>query len=375
MMVRYIYIHIPFCIRKCIYCDFYSVPDSLERIDNYVAALCKEIESRKASVDLLEAVYIGGGTPSILEEKHFFQIMNTIRNNCSVRGDAEISVESNPGTLTEAKIAAMLDSGINRLSIGIQSFNDKELALLGRMHSAEDAAGAVSAARAGGFRKLSLDLIYALPGQTNGNWQDTLGKAVDLRPDHISAYELTPEKETALFDMLEKGKLVMPEEDVIAGMYYTTIDTLVGAGYEHYEISNFAGPGLRCRHNMNYWDRGEYLGIGAGAHSFFNGIRASNIADVGRYIEAIGMGKLPITEEIAETALDVLKETIFLGLRKTDGLDMRLIPDIQMDRMRQALRDLSQQGLVEISGNMLSLTRKGLMLCNEVIVRLMLCID
>ncbi len=374
-MARYLYLHVPFCIRKCIYCDFYSVPDSLERIDDYVAALCKEIESRKASVGLLEAVYIGGGTPSILEEKHFSQIMNAIRNNCSFRGDAEISVESNPGTLTGPKIGAMLASGINRISIGIQSFNDEELVLLGRMHSSEEATSAVIAAREGGFRNLSIDLIYGLPGQTAENWQDTLGKAIDLRPEHISAYELTPEKETPLFHMLEKSELVMPDDDVIADMYYQTIDTLARAGYEHYEISNFAMPGFRCRHNINYWDRGEYLGIGAGAHSFVEATRSSSVADVNKYIVAIRNSEPPVTEDSVETDLDALKETIFLGLRKTEGFDIRLVPDRQMDRMKQALRDLSQQGLIEISGNMLSLTRKGLMLCNEVIVRLMLRID
>jgi oxygen-independent coproporphyrinogen III oxidase len=235
-LVNYLYIHIPFCVKKCIYCDFYSIPDSLHLLCDYVDALCKEIELRKSEMENLKAIYIGGGTPSILEEKHFNQIMSAIRNCSSITADAEITAESNPGTLTDDKIKAMLDSGINRLSIGIQSFNDKELTLLGRMHNAEEAVCAFRAARCGGFGNISLDLIYGLPGQESDNWNQTLKTAIDLHPEHISAYELTPEKDTPLFDRLEKGDLQMPDEEIVADMYYTTIDTLQQVGYEHYEI-------------------------------------------------------------------------------------------------------------------------------------------
>jgi oxygen-independent coproporphyrinogen-3 oxidase len=301
--------------------------------------------------------------------------MAAIRNCCSIADGAEITTESNPGTLTDARIKAMLDSGINRLSIGIQSFNDKELALLGRMHSSEEALSAVNSARRGGFGNISIDLIYGLPGQAVDDWKASIEAAIDLRPEHISAYELTPEEKTPLFHMLETGELVMPDEDIIAQMYYATIDTMGENGYEHYEISNFALPGRRCRHNVNYWNRGEYLGIGASAHSFIGGRRISNIADVDGYISSITNNAPAIDEDTVMSDMDALEETIFLGLRKTEGFDTRLVPSEQMDRMKKALRDMSQQGLVEISGNMLSLTRKGLMLCNEVIVRLMLCID
>jgi oxygen-independent coproporphyrinogen-3 oxidase len=374
-MVRYLYIHIPFCIRKCIYCDFYSVPDSLHLVNEYVDSICREIELRKNNIDTLDAIYIGGGTPSILKEEHFFQIMAAIKECSLISDNAEITAESNPGTLTDMKIRAMLASGINRLSIGIQSFKDKELTLLGRMHSAEEALGAVSSARRGGFRNLSIDLIYGLPGQTFDSWKDNLKTAVGLHPEHISAYELTPEKETPLFVILEKGELAMPDEEIIAQMYYTTIDTLCENGYEHYEISNFALAGRRCRHNINYWDRGEYVGIGAGAHSFIGGCRTSNIMDIDCYISSMNDYTLAVDEDTVISEKEALKETIFLGLRKTEGFDTRLIPHEPMDKMKKALREMSQQGLVEISGNMLSLTRKGLILCNEVIVRLLLCID
>jgi oxygen-independent coproporphyrinogen-3 oxidase len=347
----------------------------MHRIDGYVDALCREIELRKDQIDALEAIYIGGGTPSILEEKHFRQIMSEIRSCCSIGGDAEITAESNPGTLTDARISAMIESDVNRLSIGIQSFNDEELAILGRMHNAEEAVSAFKAARRGGFTNLSIDLIYGLPGQPLGRWEETLGKALTLHPEHISAYELTPERHTPLFDRIETGDLQLPDEDIIAEMYYSSIDTLGQGDYGHYEISNFAQPGRRCRHNLNYWDRGEYLGIGAGAHSFIEGSRISNVADIDKYISDVNRNVIPVADEIKLNETDELKEILFLGLRKTVGIDLNLIQDDKKELMKEALQEMSRQGLVELSDNRLKLTRKGLLLCNEVIVRLLLRIE
>jgi oxygen-independent coproporphyrinogen-3 oxidase len=347
----------------------------MHRIDEYVDTLYREIELRKDHIDVLEAIYIGGGTPSVLEEKHFSRLMSAIRNCCSIRDDAEITVESNPGTLTDARIGAMLDSGINRLSIGIQSFNDEELAILGRMHNAEEAASAFRAARRGGFMNLSIDLIYGLPLQSIQSWEETLRNALALHPEHISAYELTPEKCTPLFDQLETGDLQLPDEDIVADMYYSAIDNLGQGGYGHYEISNFALPARRCRHNINYWDRGEYLGIGAGAHSFIEGSRISNVADIDKYILAVNRNVIPVADDIKLNETDELKEILFLGLRKTEGIDLNLIREDKMELMKEALQEMSRQGLVELSDNRLKLTRKGLLLCNEVIVRLLLCIE
>jgi len=374
-MASYLYIHIPFCIKKCIYCDFYSITNSLQWLDDYVKALCKEIELRKAVFDTLNAVYIGGGTPSILNERHFGQIMSAINNAVDMAIDAEITSESNPGTLTESKISAMLGSGINRLSIGIQSLNNNELRLLGRAHNADEAISAFYAARRGGFNNISLDLIYAVPEQSLNGWGTTLKGVLCLKPENISTYELTPEPHTCLFDKLEKSDLHMPDEDIIADMFYTTIDTLIDNGYEHYEISNFALPGRACRHNLNYWQRGEYLGIGAGAHSFIEGMRISNVSDIEKYLSKISGSELPVAEESIMSADDELKERIFLGLRKTDGLDTGFIPNEKLEKMNEALNEMSQRGLISIHGNNLRLTRTGLLLCNEVIVRLMLCID
>ena len=374
-MAGYLYIHIPFCLKKCIYCDFYSVSDSKFIIGAYMTALCKELEMRKEYIGKLCGIYIGGGTPSILKEKDIATIMDKIRSTCHISAAAEITSEANPGTLTESGIKGMLNAGINRISIGVQSLRDKELSLLGRMHDAAEAIAAVTTARKSGFGNISLDLIYGIPGQDLVSWKRTLEKIVSLHSEHISAYELTPEKNTVLYEQLEKGRLHLPDEDEVAEMYYTAIDILTEAGYKHYEISNFALPNLQCRHNLNYWDRGEYLGIGAGAHSFLNGRRISNICDVRQYIHDVELGALPIAEETLLTHREEIEETLFLGLRKTDGFDIELIPANITEHLKEALDDLAHQGLLDLSGGHIKLTRKGLIICNSVIVRLMLRIE
>ena len=374
-MAGYLYIHIPFCLKKCIYCDFYSVSDSKFIIGAYMTALCKELEMRKEYIGKLCGIYIGGGTPSILKEKDIATIMDKIRSTCHISAAAEITSEANPGTLTESGIKGMLNAGINRISIGVQSLRDKELSLLGRMHDAAEAIAAVTTARKSGFGNISLDLIYGIPGQDLVSWKRTLEKIVSLHSEHISAYELTPEKNTVLYEQLEKGRLHLPDEDEVAEMYYTAIDILTEAGYKHYEISNFALPNLQCRHNLNYWDRGEYLGIGAGAHSFLNGRRISNICDVRQYIHDVELGTSPIAEETLINSREEIEETLFLGLRKTDGFDIELIPANITEHLKEALDDLAHQGLLDLSGGHIKLTRKGLIICNSVIVRLMLRIE
>ncbi len=369
-MTRYIYIHIPFCLKKCIYCDFYSIPARTEIIEAYVDALCKEFELRTSSISSLDGIYIGGGTPSILGENDIKKIMDKL-SCCDISAGAEITAEANPGTLNKSGIRAMLGSGINRISIGIQSLDNADLSILGRIHNSTEAVEAFNAARKGGFKNISVDLIYGIPGQTIQGWGKTLELIVGLHPEHISTYELTPEKNTALFESLAKGDILMPDEEQITAMYYEAIDKLHSAGYNHYEISNFAQPDYECRHNLNYWDRGEYVGLGAAAHSFIDGKRTSNLSDAGRYISEIDNGKLPIDELTLLTEEDVIKERLFLGLRKTAGVDMTSFSAVEQEKIREALKDASYQGLCEISGNNLRLTRKGLILCNAVIVRLM----
>lgn len=391
--VNNLYIHVPFCIKKCIYCDFYSIPFKSHIARHYIEALCREIELRKDVVDNLTTVYIGGGTPTILSETEIFKILSAVKDNCSIEPDAEITIEANPRTITAEKAEKLLRSGINRISIGIQSFIDDELAVLGRSHNADDAINAVNDFRKAGFRNISIDLIYGIPvlsSQQSGgisqelqikNWGYSLQKTLELSPEHISIYELTPEKDTPLYEDIKSKRLVMPEEEVISEMYYKGIDMLFEHGYIHYEISNFAKQGYECRHNLNYWNRGEYLGIGAGAHSFFNGKRTNNVRDIALYVELIDKGIIPLAEEVEIKGNDVINEYIFLGLRKTEGIDIHqiLMPNLSregreetVEVINKAVKELSCHGLVETKGNHLKLTRKGLLICNEVILKLML---
>ncbi|MEW6738771.1 MAG: radical SAM family heme chaperone HemW [Nitrospirota bacterium] len=383
-MVNYLYIHIPFCIKKCIYCDFYSIPFKSRIAEDYIKALCREIGLRKDVAGDLTTIYIGGGTPTILSEKEIAGLLQAMRDNYVIDPDAEITIEANPRTISEDKARKLLDSGINRMSIGIQSLIDKELITLGRSHNAEDAIKAVKDVRSAGFKNISIDLIYGIPlpkFQISNfkfqiqNWEYSLQKALELSPEHISTYELTPEKDTPLYEDIRSGRLAMPEEGVISEMYYKGIDMLKEHGYIHYEISNLSKPGYECRHNLNYWNRGEYLGIGAGAHSFFGGKRTGNARDISHYIESINNNKMPVAEEHYITNDEALKEFIFLGMRKTDGIDMKLLPDKKRVLMKKAVEELSSHGLVEVKGNYLRLTRKGLILSNEVIVQVLLSLE
>lgn len=383
-MTGSLYIHVPFCLSKCLYCDFYSIQFNSHLADDYIKALCREIEFKRNTIHDLRTIYIGGGTPSVLSEKSISKIMAAVISSYSVNTEAEITIEVNPKTITPDKAKGFLSSGINRISMGIQSFNDDELLILGRAHNAEDALRTFRDLRDAGAKNISIDLIYGIPStkpeipnpkSKNRNWEYTLSKAIELGPEHISAYELTPEPGTPLFDMLKQGKLVMPDEDVLADMFYKGIDTLTGHGYNHYEISNFAKPGYESAHNLNYWNRGEYLGVGAGAHSFAGGVRTANIKDVQKYIEGINSGTLPLSETTEITGEEALSEQIFLGLRKTEGISLSTLPNETAEIIKKAVKDNRLHGLIELNGDNLRSTRKGLILNNEVICRVLSYIE
>ncbi len=368
-MPDFLYVHIPFCIRKCVYCDFLSVPYDETFALAYVDALCKELEIRRDFAGTIKAVYIGGGTPSLLPENASRKLFLCLRNNFDISDDVEISVEANPGTLTESKISALLSLGANRFSVGVQSFDDAELKTLGRVHNFSDALRAVELLRKNGSENISIDLMYGIPGQTAESWKETLSTAVGLPPHHISAYELTPEKGTQLYRSLELRTVEMPEEDTVIDMYNHAIDYLAACGYGQYEISNFALSGFECGHNLNYWNRGEYIGAGAGAHSFSEGTRSMNTGDIRGYIKSLAEGRLPVTESIRTTSRDAVKESLFLGLRKKEGIDMRG-PGIPKAEIIEAVGGLVNDGFIETYGDYLRLTRKGLMISNTVIVTL-----
>jgi oxygen-independent coproporphyrinogen-3 oxidase len=379
-MADSIYIHIPFCIKKCIYCDFFSVPYDESTAYAYASALCKELFLKKHLVGKLKSVYIGGGTPSLLPGECFRQIFSCLKDNYELSPGTEVTVEANPGTLSESKIYLLLCLGVNRLSIGVQSFNNEELKVLGRIHTSEEALRSIELIGKAGLRNFSIDLIYGIPAQSFNSWCESLSKAAECSPAHISTYELTPEKGTVLFDLINNpplhpvSNLKMPPEDSILDMYNYTIDSMTNNGYEHYEISNFAKLGFQCIHNLNYWNRGEYVGAGAGAHSFINGLRSRNVEDIHTYINQLSRGVIPEEDKIYLTLQDSLREWIFLGLRKTQGISIKHAQNEGLDILL-ACREMIDSGHIEVRDDAFRLTRKGVVISNTIIAKLFQNLD
>jgi oxygen-independent coproporphyrinogen-3 oxidase len=346
----------------------------------YTCALCKELFLKKHLVGKLKSVYIGGGTPSLLPNECFRQILSCLRDNYELSPGTELTVEANPGTLSESKIYLLLCLGVNRLSIGVQSFNNEELKILGRIHTSEEALLSIGLIRKAGLRNFSIDLIYGIPAQSFNSWSESLSKAAECSPAHISTYELTPEKETILFDLISNhplhpvGKLKMPPEDSILDMYNYTINSMANNGFEHYEISNFAKPGFQCIHNLNYWNRGEYIGAGAGAHSFINGLRSRNVEDIHTYINQLSRGVIPEEDKIYLTLQDCLREWIFLGLRKIQGISIKHAQNEGLDILL-ACREMIDSGHIEVSDAAFRLTREGIMISNTIIAKLFQNLD
>jgi len=374
-MAAYLYIHIPFCVKKCIYCDFFSLPYHEPAVRRYVDALCRELSLKKNLADTLKTIYIGGGTPTLLPAECFRQIFKCLKENCSFSSGIEITVEANPGTVDKAKIDTLLSLGVNRLSVGVQSFIGNELATLGRIHSSDEALRSIESIKKAGLRNFSIDLMYGIPGQSMESWRESLTKAIELSPSHISAYELTPEENTPLYPLIQSHKITMLNEEPILEMYNYAIDYFAGSGYTHYEISNFARPGFQCLHNLNYWDRGDYIGAGAGAHSFISGVRSINTKDIQEYEAKLDSGLIPGIQSTKLTPEDDIKEFIFLGLRKTGGISLSKMPVAigsvpSRELLLDVCRELVESGYTELSGDFLRLTRKGIVISNAIIVSL-----
>jgi oxygen-independent coproporphyrinogen III oxidase len=362
--VSSLYIHIPFCVKKCVYCDFFSVPYDESLAKAYTDALCKELHLRSIGADCLKTVYIGGGTPSLLPDECFIRIFSCLRDHYQFSYDAEISVEVNPGTLNQAKVDLIRSLRINRVSLGVQSFNDDELKVLGRIHTSDDAVYCLDLIRNSGFDNFSVDLMYGIPGQSMDSLRKTIAEAVECMPTHISTYELTFEEGTSICNTMKK-----PEEDLILDMYNHAIDYLADHSYEQYEISNFARSGFQCVHNLNYWDRGGYIGAGAGAHSFVNGIRSSNVKDIYHYVERLNSNLIPEIESISISPEDTLKESLFLRLRKREGMNITEAKKLGLDIITSG-KELLEEGYLEIKDGCLRITRNGISLTNAVIIRL-----
>jgi oxygen-independent coproporphyrinogen-3 oxidase len=376
------------------------VPYNESLAKTYTDALCSELSLKKGFANTLKTIYIGGGTPSLLTDECFTQLFRHLMDNFHLSSSPEITVEANPGTINQSKIDTLLSLGVNRLSIGIQSFEDEELKTLGRIHTADDALRSIELIKDARMSNFSIDLMYGIPGQTMDSWRKSISEAVGLSPAHISTYELTLEENTPLYELIQSdeinppsptlnspfakggyrgvintetegfsGKIKMPDEELILEMYNHVIDYLTFCGYEHYEVSNFALPGYRCMHNLNYWDRGEYIGAGAGAHSFVSGVRSKNTEDLNNYIDDLNKGIIPEIESTKLTSEEIFKEFIFLGLRKTDGISILTLKELGLNVL-ETCKELVDNGYLEIENSNLRLTRKGLVISNTIIVKL-----
>ena len=328
-----IYIHIPFCVKKCSYCDFLSAPAEADTIKAYVEAIILEIKASHTEIVVpVPTIFFGGGTPSIIEPQYIVRILEAIRDQFEVEPEAEITIECNPGTVSLKKLLAYKAAGINRISFGLQSADNIELKSIGRIHTYEQFQDSYEMARRAGFDNINIDLIAALPNQTIASWENTVRKVIDLQPEHISAYSLILEEGTKLYKVIEmertNGFDRIPCDDNEREMYYLTNELLEKAGYVHYEISNYAMPGYECRHNLSYWAPDHYLGFGIGAASYVGDVRYKNIEDIKEYIkylsqtEIIDLSKIQVDVNQLTTE-NKMEEFMFLGLRRIEGISLK----------------------------------------------------
>lgn len=367
------YIHIPFCHSKCNYCSFVSWPIDESQAETYWRAIVGELEVyRKSSAteSRIDAIYFGGGTPSLLPAGHIAAILDACRKLYDVAPECEISLEANPGTLTTEKLRVYRSTGVNRISVGAQSFSDQELSTIGRIHTASQIIESFSLLRTCGFENSSLDLILGLPGQTERQWMSNLMCAAALVPSHVSIYMLELDPKAPLYDSVSQGICRVPDEDLVADWYLQAIDFLDGRGYSQYEISNFARPGCECRHNLKYWLREPVLAFGVAGHSHDGVSRYANVSNLGSYMAAVGEGRSPV-EWREELSVDRnLEETVFLGLRLNRGLDWDRVRQLYgADRLtayEASLKEVEEMGLLEWRDSVVRLTRRGMLLSNEV---------
>jgi len=371
-----LYLHIPFCVRKCLYCGFYSTRFSPPQVFAYLSALRLEAARYRDnfSKTVFESVYIGGGTPTVLSREQWVSVFKIIRENFRLSENVEFTVEANPNTIAVDGITFLRAHGVNRLSIGVQSFSDRVLETLGRAHTAAQAEDAFKTARHAGFQNIGIDLIYGVPGQSQDDWASSVDRVLALEPEHISTYCLSLDEGSQFIREAEAGRLALPDDDVAASMYEFALRALTGAGYRHYEISNFSLSGHECLHNMNYWERGEYLGLGPGAWSFIAGERYHAVADVHEYSRRLTAG-LSIVEDVeTEKNGRAAEETIMLGLRTDKGVDLKKYeqefgPEASR-HLEACIATLRDSGLVRVRDGRLMLTDRGVLLSNEAFTRL-----
>ncbi|WP_312473609.1 radical SAM family heme chaperone HemW [Neobacillus sp.] len=371
-MIQAAYIHIPFCEHICHYCDFNKVFLKGQPVDDYLQALDQEMKMTLAQypTNHLQTIFVGGGTPTSLNEQQLYRFCESINRNLPKAEKLEFTFEANPGDLTKEKLQILKDAGVNRISLGVQTFNDELLKKIGRVHRAKDVYQSVENAKKVGFENISIDLIFSLPTQTITDFEESLIEAFSLDITHYSAYSLIIEPKTVFYNLLKKGKLATPGEDVEAAMYELLMDKMEKQGFKQYEISNFSKPGFESKHNLTYWNNEYYYGFGAGAHSYLNGIRRSNSGPLKKYIEQINSGVLPILEDHLVTKAEQMEEEMFLGLRKTEGVSIsHFIEKFDRDPrdiFRNEIADLITKQWIEVEKEKIFLTKKGRLLGNEV---------
>lgn len=369
-----LYIHIPFCRKKCCYCDFVSYSGMENYIAEYVTALKKEIRLTAPEIKnyKIESVFFGGGTPSYLDSKYIIDILQVCNKNLIIDDKAEITLESNPGTITCLKLTDYRSSGINRLSMGLQAWQNSLLKKLGRIHTAGQFVKNYEHAKKAGFKNINIDLMFGLPGQKLYEWDETLEKVIDFKPKHISCYSLNIEKNTPLGLKVEKGLVRPASEELDRKMYHQAKKRLEENNYRHYEISNFAKPGFECTQNRIYWDAREYMGIGAGAHSYINGLRFCNEENITEYLRLINNSKKAIKEKHNIDTEEDMKEYAMLGFRYVDGISLECFNKRYhknfLEVFEKQIEKLLKSKLIEFENGKVKLTRKGLDIANQVFI-------
>ena len=366
-----LYVHIPFCSSRCSYCDFATGLYQSELAERYVRGLIKEIRASQYAGEIVDTIYFGGGTPSLLAPAQLERILAAVHDNFRIAAETEITLEINPGSATPEKLRAFRSLGINRASFGAQTFDDAELAKLGRSHNTADVLRTFADLRDADFANVSFDLIAGLPGQTLDGWRRNIRQALELAPEHLSFYLLEVHSGTPLAEHIRRGIQPQPDEDLAGVMYEWMLEQATSSGYEHYEISNLCRSGFHSRHNVKYWNASPYYGFGCSAHSYDGDARRwSNHRDVLKYVEMVESGATPVVEEQQLSQTDVRAEAVFLGMRLMEGVDLRRYREsfgvdlrdehaADLDRFREA-------GLVELDGDVIRLTRTGALLSNEV---------
>ncbi|MFS9156300.1 radical SAM family heme chaperone HemW [Streptococcus infantis] len=367
------YVHIPFCTQICYYCDFSKVFIKNQPVDSYLEHLLEEY--RSYDIQQLRTLYIGGGTPTALSAQQLEFLLDGLTKNLDLSALEELTIEANPGDLDADKIAVLKNSAVNRVSLGVQTFDDKMLKKIGRSHLEKDIYENIDRLKLAGFDNISIDLIYALPGQTMEQVKDNVAKAIALDIPHMSLYSLILENHTVFMNRMRRGKLPLPKEELEAEMFEYIITELENAGFEHYEISNFSKPGFESRHNLMYWDNAEYFGIGAGASGYVNGVRYKNHGPIRHYMKAVEASNARINEEHLSQR-EQMEEEMFLGLRKKSGVSIRRFEEKFVTSFEelygQVVKDLCNQGLLQVEGQQIRMTKKGLFLGDTVAERFIL---